>query len=228
MYYVRPATEAQQTRARVQGWPVIKSHYFERRDEPNYPHAYLVEQDGGSRVRTHFHCVDQWQIFVAGDGVLGRTRVSPVTVQYAGAYTGYGPIEAGDGGLAYLTLRPEYDPGASFLPETKKLLSESRQQPRRLVEHVDISDIPKDEWVSTFPPAEGVGGALFTKVRAEEKVGIPDHVTAPRFLVLLEGSASVGGRELTPLSCLFAGRDDTLPEVISTADSTAMLLCTFP
>ncbi|MFN0301721.1 MAG: hypothetical protein ACKVQU_15360 [Burkholderiales bacterium] len=83
------------------------------------PHALLVEQDPEQVILPHFHEQNQFQVIVNGGGTLGRSEVTPITVHYAGAYTGYGPITSGKGGLWYFTLRPMMDNGAQFLPESR-------------------------------------------------------------------------------------------------------------
>jgi hypothetical protein len=42
-----------------------------------YPMAFLVEQSAGSTVQAHFHAANQFQVVVAGRGVLGRHEVAP-------------------------------------------------------------------------------------------------------------------------------------------------------
>src|SRR5438093_9977447 len=80
------------------------------------PQAFLVEQDPGTVIEPHFHLQDEFQVMVGGSGSLGRHAVQPVSVHYAGAHTGYGPITAGSDGLDYFTLRARMDSGAQFLP----------------------------------------------------------------------------------------------------------------
>ena len=77
------------------------------------PQALLVEQTPNSVVPPHFHGIDQFQGVVNGSGMLGKHRVAPVCIHYANAYTGYGPINAGDDGIYYFTLRAQSEPGAS-------------------------------------------------------------------------------------------------------------------
>jgi len=79
----------------------------------------LVEQDASQVILPHFHEQNQFQVIVRGGGTLGRAEVAPITVHYAGAYTGYGPITSGPEGLWYFTLRPMMDNGAQFLPESR-------------------------------------------------------------------------------------------------------------
>lgn len=93
---------------------------------PCEPQAFVVEQSPGAIVHPHFHQVDQFQVAIEGSGTLGRHALKPLTVHFAGAHTGYGPILPGPHGLKYLTARARADvSGALFLPAAK-----ARMQPR--------------------------------------------------------------------------------------------------
>lgn len=86
----------------------FRSDFTER--QPGVPQLLLVEQPvPGSTILTHYHSQDQFQIFIDGNGKLGRHDVSPITLHYTNRYTGYGPIIAGDQGLSYYVVRPSFD-----------------------------------------------------------------------------------------------------------------------
>ncbi len=101
-----------------------RSDYTERK--AGIPQVLLVEQQiPGSRILPHFHGIDQFQVFMDGEGKLGRHPVAPISVHYTNAYTGYGPIVAGHHGLAYYVLRPGFDVmGSQYLhvPEARAKL----------------------------------------------------------------------------------------------------------
>ena len=91
---------------------------------PEGPQAHLAVQ--GSKTTplpTHFHGVDQFQVFVRGGGVVGRHGVRRGVAHYADRDTVYGPLCPGPEGMAYLTLRPAHDPGASFMPDAREVLA---------------------------------------------------------------------------------------------------------
>src|ERR1700722_11323486 len=68
-----------------------------------WPVAFEVAQDPDTNADPHFHIANQFQVFVRGDGLFGKHPVRSVSVHYAGAYTPYGPICAGNRGIAYIT-----------------------------------------------------------------------------------------------------------------------------
>lgn len=85
-----------------------RSDFTERK--VGVPQLLLVEQPvKGSSVLPHYHGTDQFQVFIDGSGKLGRQEIKPVSVHYTNRYTGYGPIVAGEEGISYYVLRPEFD-----------------------------------------------------------------------------------------------------------------------
>src|SRR3546814_2657233 len=51
-----------------------------------------------------------------------------ITIHYAGAFTGYGPLIAGPEGLSYFTIRSIHEEGANILPHAA---SQMLKGPRR-------------------------------------------------------------------------------------------------
>lgn len=98
--------------------------------ESDTPNCKLIEQQPHAVLQSHFHIVDQFQIMVAGEGLLGKHKVAPYTVHYAAKHTGYGPITAGEQGLHYMVFRLGKDAGAGYLPEQR---GEMKDLPRRHV-----------------------------------------------------------------------------------------------
>lgn len=95
------------------GVHVHKSEWMESGDDPlRSPTISLIEQAPHSTLGTHFHRQNQFQLFVHGGGRIGRETLAPLTVHYAGAYTGYGPLVAGNEGIHYFTIRPVCEAGA--------------------------------------------------------------------------------------------------------------------
>ncbi|MGO8140917.1 hypothetical protein AB9F34_33105, partial [Rhizobium leguminosarum] len=77
--------------------------------------AEHVDLNAHQKLDSHFHIVDQFQVFIAGSGTIGRDEVRLVTVHYADHNTGYGPLIASEQGLSYLTLRSKTDAGLVYL-----------------------------------------------------------------------------------------------------------------
>ncbi|MPZ43161.1 MAG: hypothetical protein GEV05_07155 [Betaproteobacteria bacterium] len=74
------------------------------------PQLLLVEQQiPASAILPHYHCIDQFQIFMDGSGKLGNHPIEPIAIHYTNAHTGYGPIVAGEAGMSYYVVRPSFD-----------------------------------------------------------------------------------------------------------------------
>lgn len=89
-----------------------KGEWMESGEDPWLsPTVFLAEQPPNYTLETHFHRQNQFQLVVEGSATLGRETLAPVTVHYAGAYTGYGPLISGPEGVKYFTIRPVFDTG---------------------------------------------------------------------------------------------------------------------
>lgn len=80
-------------------------------DEDGGPYAVLVELNPGTVLEKHFHTENQWQVIVEGSAKMHGEELTPYTVHYTEKETAYGPIEAGESGVTFLTLREEAPTG---------------------------------------------------------------------------------------------------------------------
>lgn len=105
----------------VMGATFYKSEWMECGDDPKLsPTVFLVEQPPDTSLVSHFHRQNQFQLFVDGAGSIGRESLGPVTVHYAGAYTGYGPLLSGPAGIKYFTIRAVCEAGFTPISEAKE------------------------------------------------------------------------------------------------------------
>lgn len=177
--------------------------------ETRAPQAFLIEQEPGATVPPHFHYVDQFQVIVAGGGLLGRHAVGPLSVHFAAACTGYGPIQAGDDGLFYFTCRASADEtGAQYLPAARERM---RPVPRR---NVVIDDLRAES-----ADAMAARGACRTETSREDPDGLgvfmlrlapgqslqaPDAGLGAGMTLLVAGGALLrDGRGFPAWSCFF-------------------------
>src|SRR4051812_3176319 len=107
------------SRRLAEGYPTYRSDFLseEAPRGTKRGNCKLVEQQGGTTLAAHFHFVNQFQVVTGGSGRIGRHEVRPLTIQYAGAHTPYGPLVAGENGLDYLVLRDAINPGLRLMPE---------------------------------------------------------------------------------------------------------------
>ncbi len=196
------------------------------------PQGFLVSQPPGSVTPPHFHETNQFQVFVGGSGRLGKRRADPVTVQFAGGHTPYGPIAAEDRGIRYFTLRQAWDPGAKYLPAMRGRLVRGRQR-QRLAPRVERSAAaalrnlaaPAFETLIA-PEADGMGAELV-------RLGPGMRCVRPcggggQYQVVIAGTLAHDGEELPRLSCRFATADELESEMEAGPAGAAVLALQFP
>jgi hypothetical protein len=78
------------------------------------PQATMSEMAANEVIVSHFHCTTQFQLFVAGEGTLGKKAdpIRPLMVQYKDPCSAYGPVVAGPQGLSFMALRIKTDDSA--------------------------------------------------------------------------------------------------------------------
>ena len=151
----------------VMGVTFHKSEWMECGDDPKLsPTAFLVEQPPDYALAAHFHRENQFQLFVDGSGTIGRDPHGAVTVHYAGAYTGYGPLLSGADGIKYFTIRAVCESGFTPITEAKD------KMPRGPKRHAKSDPLPPlapaalaallgaEERTLIEPGADGMGARL--------------------------------------------------------------------
>jgi len=201
------------------------------------PMAFLIEQVPHSCGRPHFHCVDQWQVFVQGDGELGRHPISDVYLHFAGAFTTYGPIRAGEKGVSYFTLRNSYDFGAHYMPEARERLRASWPSARRELKagpdpamtSEALAALEKVEQRAVIGPEPDGLGAW--------RIALPPFATAmapdPRdgrgqSFVVLVGDMIFERKTLPVHSCLFVHPNDGALEILAGSEGVELLCLQYP
>lgn len=196
------------------------------------PQSFLVEQDADSVILPHFHLQNEFQVVVQGGGTFGRHAVRPLSVHYAGAHTGYGPITSNSEGLWYFTLRPSMDSGAKFLPESR---DEMKKGPKRqlLGELLEVSEdcsrLSAPSCVEAFAPqADGIG-AWFLRIPPNESLTAPALAGGlGRFYVIAAGRARVAGTSLARWATVFVTPDEEPMAVQAESDGAEVLVLQFP
>jgi hypothetical protein len=147
-----------------------KSEWLEGGTDPELsPTMFLVEQPPNVLLRAHFHAQNQFQLFVGGSGRIGSHPIRPLTVHYAGAYTGYGPLSSGPEGIAYFTIRAVFETGAFYMPESREKMIRG----------------PKRQLTSDpVPPADEASLAALTDVQAHDLIPLQSDGIAARVLRL--------------------------------------------
>lgn len=69
------------------------------------PQALMTQMSANETILPHFHGVAQFQIFPSGAGMMAKTEVRPLMLQYKDHHSAYGPLVAGPHGLTFIALR---------------------------------------------------------------------------------------------------------------------------
>jgi hypothetical protein len=202
------------------------------------PHVFLVEMDPGGRIRPHFHQVDQFQVFVAGSGSLGRNAVPLISLHYADHHTAYGPIEAGPFGLSLFTIRAKCDTGSIYVdkPGYKELLKPTKKR-YVLKENIGLSTEPVLQHRSVVVVEnllEGVDvsdglGAFILRAGAGMKTAGPDPSNSGGHCYLVvNGSLQFDGASYPVSSIIHAASADAPLEIIAGPQGLEMIMFSFP
>lgn len=209
----------------------------EFKDEPQ---AFLIEMTPNEVIVPHFHEVDQFQIFVAGSGSLGRNNevAQPLTVHYTDRYTGYGPINAGPHGFSYFTLRARTDPGAVYLhkPGYREKLRPSRK--RHDLAQITLSTEPVllnrgDAELEPLLKNQGQEkdglGAFLLRMGPNRKTSGPDpHETGGQHYLVVNGSLDLNGKLYPAWSTVFVDAAEAPLSISAGPHGLEMLILQYP
>ena len=208
----------------VRGDCYYKSEWMESGDDPVLsPTVFLVEQPPNATLVPHFHRQNQFQLFIDGGGLLGKHAVETVTVHYAGAYTGYGPLVADGRGIKYFTIRPVCEAGMMPLDEARDKMIRG---PKR---HESVGPVRVLDEAGRLAAArdQDKQGEHFLLAVSDEGLGVGEvclglgqsmsmqrHAQSQgEFIVVLAGRLQFGERELVQWESLFVSADEPFPDL---------------
>ncbi len=198
------------------------------------PQGFLVEQPPGSVTLPHFHETNQFQVFVDGDGQMGKHAARPLTVQYANGHTPYGPIVAGNNGVTYFTLRQRWDPGAKYMPAARDRLFKGNQR-TRIKGGIPITTDRRRAQLSApatetiFPGEEdGMGAWLIRFGKAHELRPPSAAGTGGQYLVVANGKLWLDGTSYETWSTVFVTADEAPPLLTAGQCGLDLLVLQFP
>lgn len=190
------------------------------RDRALSPTVFLVEQAPRVSLRTHFHRHNQFQLFVRGGGTIGPHALSALTVHYAGGYTGYGPLVAGDDGLAYMTLRSVYETGSLTMKEHAAMM---KRGPKRQMHSIPVQIASSAELAAIKSATQlelielepdGLAACLLT-VPADRQIDpqLDPAGSVGRFHVILAGALNLNSRHMAPGEIAFVAAGEQVEMV---------------
>ena len=191
-----------------------KSEWMDSGTEgPLSPTVFLAEQPPDCELLPHFHRQNQFQLFVDGDGSLGKEKIRPLTLHYAGAYTGYGPIVSGAAGLKYFTIRSSFDTGLTWSTEwrEKMVRGPKRHAQASLGEPWPVERLAALDGVqreTAIAPSGGLGAQVACLPPRAEAALAPIDDSVGQFVFVLAGTASLNGETLAPWESAFVPAAD--------------------
>ena len=193
----------------VMGATFYKSEWMECGADPALsPTVFLVEQPPNTELVSHFHRQNQFQLFVDGAGSIGREALGAVTVHYAGAYTGYGPLLSGAQGIQYFTIRAVCEAGFTPISEAKEKM---RRGPKRHANSKPVvpltaaalAALTLSEQHTLIEPLEGMGARLTRLPPGAALKPLPVPGCEGQFLFVTAGTLQHAGVTLSLWEHLF-------------------------
>ena len=218
----RPITVMQDT--------FYKAEWMESGDDPLLsPTMFLVEQPPNCTLVPHFHRQNQFQLFVDGAGTIGRDQIGAITVHYAGAYTGYGPLVSGPEGIKYFTIRPVLESGFTPITEAKEKMlrgpkRHAQSAPAPVCTAEQLAQLAGIEQETLIEPAPDGLGSTITRLPP----GAPLHAahipgSAGQFLVVVAGTLRHGADEFGKWEGLFVSADEAPPPLAAGASGAQVV-----
>ena len=208
----------------------LKSEWMESGVDPELsPTVALIEQPPNSVLVPHFHRQNQFQLFVEGSGSIGTTTLSPVSIHYAGAFTGYGPLVAGPDGIKYFTMRSVCETGLVPISEARgKMLRGPKRHaqcgPISITTDVDLRAMTKVQSETKIPLADdGLGVEVIYLPAINTLLPQRHPASAGFFLVVLAGILHYADARLGCWESLFVPADE-IPQAFDAGESGLQVL----
>ena len=174
------------------------------------PQAYLAGVPLGQKVASHFHPVDQFQVFFGSDGAyFERHAINRLHVQYADAYTPYGPFGAGDTELRFFTLRPRSTDQHHTMPGARdKLVGPRGRSVQASLQNTGVYAEPVSTKTIFAPSPHGMAAYQLQLAAGQSMVAPSPHGSGGQYIIVTDGSMQCRAGSFPYQSCLFLGADD--------------------
>lgn len=217
-----------------------RSDFSERKAE--VPQLLLVEQQvPESHILPHYHGIDQFQIFMDGEGRLGNHKIKPVSLHYTNAWTGYGPIVAGAKGMSYYVVRPGFDVlGSQYLhtPEGRAnmkkggkrfmLAEDLKVKTVEQLRQLQATEVDKVIQVAADDPDAGVYAHLVSVAPGGDFTGSDPRQGGGQVFLVLAGSMHHEGKELGLRGAIAVTNEEGAVSVRAGADGVQILCLQYP
>lgn len=194
------------------------------------PTIFLIEQPANGAAPAHYHGQNQFQVFVEGTGRIGREEIAAVTIHYAGAYTGYGPLIAGPQGMKYFTIRTVYETGLLPLPEARAQQApgpkrHATSRPIGSLTPEELARLPQSERIEAIAYAADGLGAEVLREPPGQRLTLNWPAAADCVFLMVVGGSLVReqGDEITRWESIYASTPQELPVLHAGAGGAEVL-----
>lgn len=202
------------------------------------PQALMTQMCANETILPHFHGVAQFQIFPSGSGVMGKTDVRPLSLQYKDHHSAYGPLLAGPHGLTFIALRNRIGDSAPVYlskPGYREKLKPSKRR-NWISPHIPLSTRPvlqyrkEVSWEPVFEQEiKDEMSAQVVRLGAGMSAMGPDPKGGGGYYVFVaNGSLKANGETLPPWSMLFVERSEAAFEIKAGDIGLEALVMQFP
>ena len=196
-------------------------------DDKTLPQAYFVEQPPHAIVPPHYHDTNQFQVFIHGETFLGKAKIKPLSLHYAGGHTPYGPITTQEQGVHFFTLRQEWDSGGKPMPEKRDALKPVRRRFRMAENVLDEAILGKRSDVMPCD-LDGLGVSLFSLKPNQQETCDLDTPGGGQYVLVTDGSILYDDIKLPRLSCLFRYPEEPPLHITASKFGATVLVLQFP
>jgi hypothetical protein len=187
------------------------------------PQALMTQMCANETILPHFHGVAQFQIFPSGAGVMGKTEVRPLSLQYKDHHSAYGPLVAGAHGLTFIALRNRIGDSAPVYlskPGYREKLKPSKRR-NWVSPHIALSTRPvlqhrkATSWEPIFEQAiDDEMSAQVLRLGAGMSALGPDPRSGGGYYVFVaNGTLRMPGESLPPWSMVFVESTESALEI---------------
>lgn len=229
MIVIGTASHAEKRRRKidVDGIEFYKGEWLETDQDPMLsPTMFLVEQPPNTVLDTHYHGENQFQLFVKGGGSLGRDAIGPVTVHYAGAFTGYGPLKSGEDGIFYFTIRSVFETGrmigaAQMVRGPKRHFATKPLPPMQADELKSLTATESIDLIEMQP--DGIAARALRIPAGAATPGLDPATGGGQFYIVVGGEMLHGDQKLGRWESVFYSSDEATPELRAGPDGLEVI-----
>ncbi len=202
------------------------------------PQALMTQMSANETILPHFHGVAQFQIFPAGAGVMGKTEVRPLMLQYKDHHSAYGPLVAGPHGLTFIALRNRMGDSAPVYlskPGYKEKLKPSKRR-NWISPHLALSTRPVLQhrkavaWEPLFEQQikDDMSAQLLRLGAGMSAIGPDTGVGSGYYVFVANGSLEKAGETLPVWSLIFVEANEGPFEIRAGQVGLEALVMRFP